>query len=296
MPRETRTIIVSAGKGGVTKTTLSLLVAALASEVLGADARVLYIDGNRGQGDTQVLLKIQPNTIPTVYDMAHTRPSDVVSTPSQANAARGLLGKSRPIGFHYVPAPPRGFGGADRTPASSYRALLDWAQGRFDVVVIDTQMLEDSLTDLEREVWIPEYQRRGAWLVALTDESRMGFTGLQRILDAYTHGSDSSRAVFVNALLAPETEFTDDTERQWRAALAGRADHFGGTTAEDPSFEGLLNAGAFDPHHPAVYATVANLLHLATGRDEFEISDADEDAHDSAGARGGLFRRLFGRR
>lgn len=294
--RETTTMIVSAGKGGVTKTTLSLLLASLASDVLGPDARVLYIDGNRGQGDTQVLLKVPAGAIPTVYDMAHTRPADVVSTPSQVNAARGVWGKNRPIGFHYVPAPPRGFGGADRTPATSYRDLLNWAQSRFDLVVIDTQMLEDSLTDLERDVWIPEYQRRGAWLIALTDESRMGFAGLQRILDAYTIGSDSSRAVFVNALQSPETEFTDEHERQWLQVLAGKADHFGGTTAEDPSFEGLLNAGAFDPHHPAVYATVANLLHLATGRAEFEVPDTDDTEQDGAGSGGGLFRRLFGRR
>lgn len=257
-----RVIVCFAGKGGVGKTSSALLIAQRAAE---SGMRVALIDMNRGQGDIRSYLRLDSQSLSTIYNAALTgNPADAVLDPDQVNAARhSSLPK---LGFAVVLAPPADFADPTVVTAEVYGQVLGLLQQKADLVVVDTQITEARDTSgLIDRVVVPA-MNLGAFGFGVTDLSKPGMENLlSRTRDFTTRGVARDRLLLavnkVSGFSAAdrkvvESRFTD---------LA----HFVGAIGEDSKLAESLNSGHVDTSIKSVRPILDLVLLRVTGREVF---------------------------
>src|SRR5699024_6474353 len=164
-------IIKGAGKGGVGKT--SITIAGGQRAAVRGRMDVCVIDMNRGQGDVSGFLKLRRSDLPTIFEAAQI--GDITKafiSPSRLATVRG--DNVERIEFALVSAPRVKHAVASRSVVTDrvYRQVIDYARDNFDLVIIDTQIMESTDTSGLIDGVVVPLLADGAYLVGITDQAR----------------------------------------------------------------------------------------------------------------------------
>lgn len=280
--RKAELIIPYARKGGVGKTTMSI---SLAHRAASRGLRVTLIDGNRGQADLRVILRLANKNLPSVYDSAITGdPMKAIIPPDTINSFRaGTLEK---LGFAFVSAPPTGEL-ADPTvvTADVYRKVVTAAREISDIVIFDTQITESfDTTGIIDGFVIPELQA-GAWGLGMSDLFINGISNLseynKRLITQY--GITPDRLLLAINRIAADSQYDPNLMQN----LLSQHGVFLGGIAFDAHVTDQMNRGHV-PDENSVFDDILDaILYRVTGKEEFAPS---------GGGSQGKRRRLFSRR
>lgn len=172
-------VIVGAGKGGVGKSSISQALAATAAS---AGLKVVLIDANVGQANQLSMLGVLTRAgLPTIVEAATS--GDIKQAflpPSVLNANRNP--DLRPVRFVLVAGPPRGRANHPGVTPELYLDAVRYAQKVADLVVVDTQIVEDGRDDsgMVRRMMLPVLTSGGWWL-GLSDDSPEGLIALHTV-------------------------------------------------------------------------------------------------------------------
>lgn len=252
-------VVSAAGKGGAGKTTQCLMYAQTAG---AAGLRVLVIDGNRDQGDIGSSLRIEKAGFPTVLQAMNGRAADAIVTREAINGARPSA--SQDIEFDVVLAPPREFAGPQYASAEVYARVLAYAKGRYDLVVIDTQIVEAQKSDLHLGFIIPEL-RSGGWLAGIALYDYSAIKNAFAVFEELAALGVTPQRTLVVATRWPEKELDADRFN----AQFGHFGTFVGFVADDPNVNAQKSVGNLLIGSPAVEPVVRTLLHRVTGNQVF---------------------------
>jgi Mrp family chromosome partitioning ATPase len=248
-----------AGKGGAGKTTNSLFYAQTAG---GGGVKTLVIDANRDQGDIGTSLRIDKVGFPTILEALRSGPEGAVVTKTAINNARPNAAQD--ITFDVVLAPPRDFAGPKYASAELYAQVLAWAKPRYDLIVIDTQIIEAHKSDLHTGFVIPEL-RSGAWSagIALYDYSaiRNAFSVFEELSAL---GVTATRSLIVATRWPERDSDTDKFNSQF-----GQYGTFLGFVGDDPNINAQKSVGNLLVASPAIEPVVRALLYRVTGNSVF---------------------------
>lgn len=251
-----------AGKGGVGKTSLALLLAQRAAQ---SGRRVAVVDMNRGQGDIRSYLRIDDPNLPTIYNSAHTGVAqDAVIDPNQLNNARHpSLSK---LNFAVVMAPPHDLADPAVVTADVYARTIALLQEKTDLVVIDTQITEARDTSgLIDRIVVPALTQ-GAWGFGVTDMSKPGLENLlARTSDFVARGVPRERLL----LSVNKAQSFDAADQAAIERTFGAYARFIGAIGDDLSFANSLNAGQVDADNPTVRPVIDATLLAVTGDEAF---------------------------
>lgn len=289
-------VIVFAAKGGVGKTSFSLTLAERAVEV-GALSRVVVVDGNRGQGDVRKYLRLSTANLPTMYDSA------LSGNPKQAIIGPRYLQQHRDprlpdLGFGVVMAPRNGQTDKSVVTEAAYSAVVEEARRFADLVIVDTQILEDTDTSgLWDGLWLP-LLRSGGWGVAMSDGSTAGVSNLLDRLRQFTsRGLGPDRVMIGLNKLDPESTL-DLAETQRRLERYGS---FIGAVHESASVKQAFESGRLPIDAPGLAGCLDAALYRVTGLAALDPArpDGPNDprhtaGHDAVGG-GGFWAGLWGR-
>ena len=262
--RRADVLFVFSGKGGVGKTSVALALAERAARHL----RVVLVDANRGQGDIRTYLRLGSSSLPTVWAAAATGdPARAIVPPDALTAARHQ--RLQELHFALVMAPH----GDQVDPATvtpeAYRAVLAAARDRADLVVVDTQIVEDGLdtTGLIDELMVPAL-RAGGWGLAVADTSAAGLTNtLDRVRAVHRAGVPPDR--LMAALSRVGKDFTE-AQIAAVADLFGRHTTFLGHIPATPALQNTINLGRIEHRDPALAPVLDRALLRLTGDPAFQ--------------------------
>lgn len=258
-----KVVVSYAGKGGVGKSSIALLLAQSASAV---GMRVVVIDMNRGQGDLRSYLRLDDPNLASVYTAAVTgRPQDAILSPAQLSAARH---PSLPqVDFAAVLAPPHDLADPAIVTDKVYGGVIELLHRKVELVILDTQITEAHDTSgLIDRVVVPALLG-GAWGIGIADMSKPGLENLLiRTKDFITRGVARSQLMLV-VNKAPTFNSNDRAavERAFGAYAA-----FIGAAGDDPDFATSMNAGAIDVKNSTLHPIIDAALLRVTGRAEFQ--------------------------
>jgi len=262
--RKGELLIPYARKGGVGKTTMSL---ALAHRAASRGLRVVLIDGNRGQSDLRVILRLTQRNLPSIYDAAVTNdPKRAILSPEMINHGRSE--NLDPVHFAFVSAPPASEL-ADPTvvTADLYRQVVEAARRVADLVVFDTQIIEShDTTGIIDGLVVPELQA-GAWGLGLSDLAIGGIKHLADYNDSLIkkRGIKQDRLLIAINRIFPDSTYNSEVMR----ANLGTVGVFLGGVSVDQHVTDQMNLGHI-PGDGSVFDEILNaVLHRVTGRDEF---------------------------
>jgi Mrp family chromosome partitioning ATPase len=287
--RRAPVVITFSGKGGVGKTATALALAQRAARK-GGLARVLLVDANRGQGDVRKYLRLRGGALPSVFDAAASGEARrAIVTPKQLNAARDEA--LAPLGFGVVLAPDDEHADPGAVPTTAYRAVVEYARARFDLVVLDTQIVEAADTSGLIDDLVVPLLCEGAYGVALSDTSMAGVSNtLARVNMLIARGVSRDHLMLGVNRASPSSGLDEGLMRRRCELLATWV----GMVANDPKVASAFEQGYVPgdpdaPETPAYTALLDAVLHRATGLVAF-------DAHLEVGEKprrrsGGLFRR-----
>lgn len=260
-------IVCLAGKGGVGKSSISASLAQRACEV-GGLSRVVLIDGNRGQGDLRKALRIASPSVPSIYDAALTGdPRSAMVGPKVLNGARDP--RLPRLGFGMVMAPRDGQSDPRVVTAELYAAVLAEARKFAHLVVVDTQILEDSDTSgLWDKVWTPALVAVGGWGVGISDSSTLGVVNLiTRVqMTLRRKGVGPERGHFVMNRINSGTSLDLGAARKRFSALGT----FAGIVPAMDEIQQAFEAGRLPMGVPQMTVALDTILHRVTGMDEFD--------------------------
>lgn len=169
-PNQGILILVMSGKGGALKTTLSMC---LAQAVGRHGLKATLIDANRGQADVSTMLRLRPG-FPTIWNYAMgSAYSEIAMTPAMVSDYRPSILDD--VLFKFVAGPNAGTSDAKTVTHRVYQDVINNALNDSDVVIVDTQIMEDSdQSGLFTNVFLPALrnQRNPTWSVFLTETSR----------------------------------------------------------------------------------------------------------------------------
>ena len=289
-------VIVFAAKGGVGKTSFSLTLAERAVEV-GSLSRVVVVDGNRGQGDVRKYLRLSTANLPTMYDSA------LSGNPKQAIIGPRYLQQHRDprlpdLGFGVVMAPRNGQTDRSVVTEAAYSAVVEEARRFADLVIVDTQILEDTDTSgLWDGLWLP-LLRSGGWGVAMSDGSTAGVSNLLDRLRQFTsRGLGPDRVMIGLNKLDPESTL-DLAETQRRLERYGT---FIGAVHESASVKQAFESGRLPIDAPGLAGCLDAALYRVTGLAALDPArpDGPHDPRHTAGqgaaGGGGFWAGLWGR-
>ena len=279
-------IVVFAGGGGVGKSTIATSLAARAA---AAGIRVALIDGSRGQGDLRKYLRLS-GPVPSIYDAVMARDlSRAIVSPEVLNAARGPL--YDPLDFSMVLAPKKGQTSPEIVTADVYAQVVLRARqsARIQLVVIDTQIAEDSDTSgLWDGVWEPML-RTDAWGVGLSDSTSVKVHNLYERLDAMKgRGLGPERIKIILDRMPTKTALNT-------AAVTGALSPYGdlcGMVPQDVAISEGFELGRIPHAVPVLAEPLDRVLFAVTQMQEFNPERVSYVAKSS----GGLVGRLFGRK
>ncbi len=285
--RRAPVVITFSGKGGVGKTATALALAQRAA-TKGSLARVLLVDANRGQGDVRKYLRLRPGALASVYDAA-----------ASGDVRKAIVGPKRlaehrdpslaPLAFGVVLAPDDEHADPTTTPTAAYRSVVDFARERFDLVVLDTQIVEAADTSGLIDDLVVPLLLEGAYGVALADTSMAGVQNtLARVASLIARGASRDHLLLGVNRASPESGLDESLMRRRSEQLATWV----GLVPTDPQVASAFERGFIpgDPDAPATPAYTAMLdaiLARVTGLAAFDAHLADH----SPAKRGGIFRR-----
>lgn len=282
-------VVCLAGKGGVGK---SLMAKAIAEAASDGGLSVALIDANRGQGDQAKYLRLAPGaSLPTIFDFAagSARIEDVFLTPEIVNASRhpAAMRTAAPVKYSVVLAPPAHLADPDVVTTAKYNQVVAYAKAHFDMVVLDTQIVEATDTSGLIDGMVIPLALAGAWSIGVTDSSRPGLENLKERLAAFVGaGADPSRILIAPNQLNPATKVDFSQMAQSFAGLGTYMGHI----VMDPRVENAMNQAA----SLTALSTLAPMLNLLcfriTGLPAF-----DPQLTEAAPAKRSLFARLTGR-
>ncbi|MDB6425877.1 hypothetical protein [Curtobacterium sp. 20TX0008] len=277
-PRRGTLVVVIAGSGGVGKTSTSIDTVKVASE---AGLKAVIVDANRGQPDVHKRMRIPEGTVPTVFDVVRTGVASAgLVRPEQYSPYRAASGAA-PLSFATIFGPPAD--AAESTTASAYGQAIDHALGLADLVVVDTQILESTQSDIFTEVLIPRL-RDGGWLVGVYDSKATSADNLFERLDELVgrDGVPRSRVLVVGRDFK---EFPAEAREEAERALQTNG-MFAGAILTQPAYRQATNTGDFRTDLPEVGPVIRHVLHAVTGQERF-APRPDDDRRQSR--RRGLF-------
>jgi cellulose biosynthesis protein BcsQ len=266
--RRADVVFVFSGKGGVGKTSVALGLAQRA----GTRLRVVLVDANRGQGDIRTYLRLARSTLPTIWAAATAGdPARAIVPPEVVNAARHQ--RLQDLTFGLVMAPHGDQVDPRTVTPAAYRSVLDAAACRADLVVVDTQIVEDGVdtTGLIDELLIPSL-RAGGWAVAVADTSSAGLTNtLERVRALHAAGIPPDRLMSV--LSRVPAGFTD---RQITAVaeLFGRHTTFLGHVPDSAALQSAINLGRIEHADPGLSGVLDAALLRVTGDPAYQPAAA----------------------
>lgn len=278
-------IVCMSAKGGVGKTTSSVYLPCVASEL---GLKSVLIDGSRGQADISTVLRINTNDLPTLYEAAVDAPATAIVKPDALNERRGDL--ISPLQHAVVFGPPPALSDPTIVNAGVYRDAITAAREQADLVVIDTQIMESSDTSgLWDQVLIPLLREDG-WAVAVTDLTWMSLRNLkQRLITLDENGVPPNRILsFANAnkLIGRNAKEAEASVTDVEPFLS-KFSTFVGNVPSLPEIGFAMNAGDITSPPQPLLNVLHEVLHRVTGVD---IPEAEETK------KPGLFARLFGGR
>ena len=269
--RRAPVVIVFSGKGGVGKTAVALGLAQRAARK-GGLARVLLVDANRGQGDVRKYLRLRSGSLPSVFDAAAAGdPRRGIVGPTALNAAR--VETLAALGFGAVLAPDDEHADPAAVPAAAYRAVVDYARARFDLVVLDTQIIEAADTSGLVDGLVVPLLCDGAYGVALSDTSMAGVQNtLVRVNMLIASGVPRDHLMLGVNRASPVSGLDEGLMRRRCEPLAAWV----GMVRMDPRIVSVFEQGSIpgDPDAPEIPAWCAMLdavLHRATGLEVFNV-------------------------
>lgn len=252
-------IVCGAGKGGVGKTSATLLCADVAAE-MGLQA--IVIDANRGQADIRKYLRLGDAPLPSAYDAYATgNPASAVLMPHDYAHLRTAAMLDVPD-FGIVLGPPSDFADPRFVSANVYGEIIDYARSIADVVIIDSQIVEAYRSDLWENTLIPMLGG-DAWFVAITDESGPGISNLaERLTEMRRAGVNPARTlVLASAFL----EFNDGDIAYFHEKF-GDLGTLVGSTGVDDDFLMAMNSGRILSDSPSIRPAIDSILLRVTGR------------------------------
>ncbi|PPG14391.1 AAA family ATPase [Rathayibacter rathayi] len=255
-------IFVFAGKGGVGKSTTTLMLATTAAE---AGKRVIVIDANPGQADVQINMRLKVGAVPTIWDAVRSRdPATAIVTPGIYNAHRPRLA---PLGFAVVLGPPAEHASPEHVSAEAYAAVLDYARTQADLVIVDTQTDEAHKTALFERFVIPTMVS-GAWTVAIVNDSRAGVDNLlSRLGELARRGVTNARTL----VLASMYETFDERTQQGITRKYGQFGTFVGSAGLDSAVRAQMNVGVLLHDSPSIAPAINAILSRVTGDPVFDV-------------------------
>ena len=284
-------IVVMAGKGGVGKTTLSILLAQRAARI-GSGMKVVLVDGNLGQPDATKFLRLREADTPSMLDMAMGRSAlDVVISPRRLASLRPS-GMEMPL-FGVVLAPHDGSDpNVDQsvvTPGhyADLVARLRKHDG-VDLVIVDTQIMESvDSSGMVTDFVIPILadQSRSALAVAVSDLTLpSGRNLMARVRDLVLRCVPSGRIRVVlngakDTSAANAAKMLDSISTGFQSA---------GIIDNDDRIANGMALGSFPHDTPSLARVLDGLLYAATGQSEFD-PEQHPDRYVVAGRNGGLF-------
>lgn len=255
-------LVCWAGKGGTGKSSVSM---ATAAEAANAGLRVVLIDMNRGQGDIRTYLRLsRDQSLVTVYDAALAgQPKMAIVSPTTLNAARHSM--LPPVGFGVVFAPRRGQTNPTTVTSDFYRAVIEQARESADLVIVDTQIMEDSDTSgLIDNVAIPLVQSHGGWSLAVADSSMPGVENTVAVMDQF--GAGAEKMMFMLNKMVPESTLNIETLERM---MFGKAAVMGTVPLSDEVVT-LTERGRLPNDYEPMGNILRHVLLRVTGREEFQ--------------------------
>ncbi|MHB1599872.1 MAG: hypothetical protein ACYCXY_13520, partial [Acidimicrobiales bacterium] len=279
-------IITFSGKGGVGKTSVAIATAQRAATI-GGLKRVLLVDANRGQGDVRTYVRV-PNsaTLPSMFDAATAGdPRRAIVGPTDLNKARGE--GLAPLGIGVALAPDDAHADADVVSTSVYRDLVEYAREKFDLVVLDTQIVEASDTSGLIDGLVIPLLLDGAFGLAITDSSMAGVRNVITRLNMFrSAGVTSDHLMLAVNRASPDSGLDEQRMRKSSETLATWV----GLVVNDPAVgaafeQGFVPGSAGAPPTPAYSAMLDAVLRRVTGLAVFDTPAEPQQR------RGGLFHR-----
>src|SRR5699024_6000975 len=291
-------IIKGAGKGGVGKT--SITIAGGQRAAVRGRMDVCVIDMARGPGDVSGFLKLRRSDLPTIFEAAQI--GDITKafiSPSRLATVRG--DNVERIEFTLVSAPRVKHAEASRSVVTDrvYRQVIDYARDNFDLVIIDTQIMESTYTSgLIDGVVVPLLADR-AYLVGITDQSRTGTDNrVDHVLRRFPEigERDYGGAITSRSFMTVVNRTSRDVDTAGFERKFGKMSHFAGASPHDDRVRDLMNAGQVPHDLPSVARVLDSILYRVTGDDEFHPDASSEVDEEEGAEKVGFFRRLLGLR
>ncbi|MGP4994615.1 nucleotide-binding protein [Glutamicibacter ardleyensis] len=211
-------VIVMSSKGGVGKSTTSLQ---LAHEAGKAGIRTILVDGNSGQGDLMTMLGIERSGLPTIQDASLSNDVGVCFIePEQINHYRPHDADQATFGF--VAAPLAGTNRRGDVDHYFYAQVIQEARNRAELVIIDTQILEnDDKTGVIEDLLVPVLQTANGWAIAVTECSAVSVNSMELRLRHLTSEMNIPASKFM-------TLFNKVDAEDMEGVVAGHAEAFRG--------------------------------------------------------------------
>lgn len=219
-------VVVWSGKGGVGKSTIAMALADRAAE---RGLKVLLVDSNDGQGDTRTYLRGGAEGLPTIHEAVGADPGRAVIPPEVVNDERSV--RLEPIRYSTVLAPPAHLAGR-AADAATYLRVVQWARTQFDLVVVDTQIVEAHDRGGMTAGLISPLFATGAFGLAVTDLSPPGVANLLTHLKAFAADGRGSQLTVLN-----QARRSRSSEVPGHASALGGLSHFIGTIFDDETLE-----------------------------------------------------------
>jgi len=310
-------IIVSSGKGGVGKTTLSEQLARMAGELSfqahAADEAagiavkrrrkkkiVLLVDANSGQSDMMKRLGVSErrHSFPTISKMlSGADPKSVVISSKSLSQMRN---RNSPTPFAVVAGPTKADPLGARVRPRHYMDLISWAQSKVDLIVLDTQVIEAHYPERDNfyDRLIVPLLLAGAWFVGVTDPDD---AGLENLVDRFTklHKEGVNKGKMLSVVNQMHPDAMESAEKVVPPYL-NRVSSFVGLIREDPRIPTANNSGETDlGGSDAMDIALRRILYRVTADSEYDPTALEEAASaggSGAGRGSGLLSRLMGRK
>ncbi|MGP5672585.1 nucleotide-binding protein [Brachybacterium alimentarium] len=265
-------IVCFSGKGGEGKSTLALALAQAAAEIGGKS--VCLIDANRAQGDLGLYLRVRTTDLTSIYDAVMIGdPASAILSPEELNQARQGRGDHLAFSFVQAPRPVKGSDDIGKeiaaVTAEHYTEVLQIARGRFDLVIIDTQITEGLDTTGVIDRVIAPLLARGGCGVGICELTTPGVENLLVAMESLRqHGAEATRMMSIaNKVRASITDYGKLPQ------LLGRDSSWKGAIHYDDRIYDDLVARRIPYAVPTLYGVVMDVLLSVTGDPEFDLRD-----------------------
>lgn len=211
-------VIIFASKGGVGKSSVAI---DLAHEAGKSGRKVILIDANSGQPDLMVMLGLERSGLPTIHDAALSDDVGVcLLTPDQINHYRPH--DADEVTFGFVAAPLSRTNRRGDVTNYFYAQVIEEARRRADLVIVDTQILEnDDKTGIVEEVFVPVLDTASGWGIGVTECSAVSVNSLEERLRDLTGTWGIAASKFMTLFNRVDVDDMEDVVKERAEAFRG---------------------------------------------------------------------------